>query len=97
MHPLTADVDSGNPGLVDMSISGYAGIAQSGTNWYQDDRQLTWYDQLSYTRGKHAIMAGVSFRKMTIGRSAANTARGVFTYFCLFHYPFGMIGTVTVK
>ncbi|MBS1822842.1 MAG: TonB-dependent receptor [Acidobacteria bacterium] len=77
---FTADVDSGNPGLVDMNISGYQGIAQSGTNWYQDDRQLTWYDQISYTMGKHALMAGVSFRKMTIGRSAANTARGQFVF-----------------
>ena len=79
---FTADVDSGNPGLVDMSLSNgvYQGIAQTGTNWYQDDRQLTWYDQISYTMGKHNLMAGVSFRKMTIGRSAANTARGQFTF-----------------
>jgi hypothetical protein len=77
---FTADVDSGNPGLVDMTITGYQGIAQSGTNWYQDDRQLSLYDQISYTMGKHALMAGVSFRKMTIGRSAANTARGLFTF-----------------
>ncbi len=80
---FTADVDSGNPGLVDMSIggtTGYQGVAQTGTNWYQDDRQLTIYDQISYTMGKHSLMAGVSFRKMTIGRSAANTARGQFTF-----------------
>ena len=77
---FTADVDSGNPGLVDMTLNPYQGIAQTGTNWYQDDRQLTWYDQISYTLGKHALMAGVSFRKLTIGRSAANTARGSFTF-----------------
>ncbi|MEO6922194.1 MAG: TonB-dependent receptor, partial [Bryocella sp.] len=75
-----ADVASGNPGLVDMSITGYQGIGQSGTNWYQDDRQLTFYDQLSYTFGKHSVMVGVSFRKMTTGRSAANTARGQFVF-----------------
>jgi hypothetical protein len=79
---FTADVDSNNPGLVDMMLSSgtYQGIAQTGTNWYQDDRQLTFYDQISYTMGKHALMAGVSFRKMTIGRSAANTARGQFVF-----------------
>lgn len=77
---FTADVDSGNPGLVDMNISGYEGISQSGTNWYQDDRQLTFYDQVSYTFNKHSVMVGVSFRKMTIGRSAANTARGQFNF-----------------
>jgi hypothetical protein len=77
---FTADVDSGNPGLVDMALTGYQGITQDGTNWYQDDRQLTLYDQVSYTLNKHSIMAGVSFRKMTIGRSAANTARGKFIF-----------------
>ena len=77
---FTADVDSGNPGLVDMSISNYQSISQSGTNWYQDDRQLSLYDQISYSLGKHSLMAGISFRKMTIGRSAANTARGQFVF-----------------
>ena len=77
---FTADVVSGNPGLVDMAISGYQGISQDGTNWYQTDRQLTLYDQVSYTFNKHSLMAGISFRKFTIGRSAANTARGAFTF-----------------
>ena len=79
---FTADVDSGNPGLIDMTINSaqYQGIAQTGTNWFQDDRALTLYDQLSYTRNKHAFMAGVSFRKFTIGRSAANNSRGQFIF-----------------
>ena len=77
---FTADVASGNPGLVDMSISGYQGIGQSGTNWFQEDRTLTLYDQISYTLGRHTLAAGVSFRKFTLGRSAANTARGSFTF-----------------
>ena len=77
---FTADVDSGNPGLVDMSISGYQGISQSGTNWFQDDRTLTLYDQISYTLNRHTFAAGVSFRKFTLGRAAANTARGSFTF-----------------
>ncbi len=77
---FTADVDGNNPGLVDMSVSGYQGISMGATNWYQDDRQLTWYDQVSYTLGKHSIMAGVSFRKMSIGRAANNNARGVFNF-----------------
>ena len=77
---FTADVVSGNPGLVDMTITGYQGIAETGTNWYQDDRTLTLYDQVSYTLNKHSLMAGVSFRKFTIGRSAANDARGLFAF-----------------
>ena len=77
---FTADVDSGNPGLVDMSITNYQGIAQTGTNWFQDDRTLTLYDQISYTHNKHTFMAGVSIRKFTLGRSAANLARGQFIF-----------------
>jgi len=80
---FTADVDSGNPGLVDMTITASnnaQGIAQTGSNWFQEDRTLTLYDQVSYTAGKHAFMAGVSFRKFTIGRAAANQARGAFTF-----------------
>ena len=77
---FTADVTSNNPGLVDMSITGYQGIAQSGTNWFQTDRTLSGYDQFSYTHGKHAIMAGISIRKFTIGRYATNTGRGGFTF-----------------
>ena len=77
---FTADVASGNPGLVDMLINNYQGIVQSGTNWFQGDRTLTFYDQLSYTRNKHTFMAGVSIRKFTLGRSAANLARGQFIF-----------------
>ena len=81
---FTADVTSGNPGLVDMSITGAAGstqgISQSGSNWFQTDRTLSGYDQFSYTHNKHAIMAGLSIRKFTIGRAATNTGRGQFTF-----------------
>ena len=63
-----------------MSITGYQGISQSGTNWFQTDRTLSGYDQFSYTRGKHAFMAGLSIRKFTIGRAATNTGRGQFTF-----------------
>jgi hypothetical protein len=77
---FTADVDSGNPGLVDMSITGYQGIGQNGSNWFQEDRTLTLYDQVAYTHNKHAFMGGVSFRKFTIGRNAANLSRGQFTF-----------------
>lgn len=77
---FTADVDSGNPGLVDLAITGYQGIGQTGSNWFQEDRTLTLYDQIAYTHNKHAFMAGVSFRKFTIGRNAANNSRGQFSF-----------------
>jgi hypothetical protein len=78
---FTADVDSGNPGLPTINITNYQATAgEDGSNWYQDDRTLTGYDQLSYTRGKHSLMAGVSIRKLTIGRAAQNGPRGTFNF-----------------
>jgi hypothetical protein len=78
---FTADVAAFNPGLPTINITGYEATAgEDGTNWYQDDRTLTGYDQLSYTRGKHSFMVGVSIRKLTIGRAAVNSARGTFTF-----------------
>ncbi len=78
---FTADVDSGNPGLPTINITNYQATAgEDGSNWYQDDRTLTGYDQLSYTRGKHSLMAGISIRKLTIGRAAQNGPRGTFNF-----------------
>ncbi len=72
--------DLGNPGLPDINITSYQGVGADGTNWYQDDRTLHGYDQISYTRGPHNIMAGADIRKMDIGRAAQNTPRGAFTF-----------------
>ena len=47
-------------------------IGNNGTNWFQDDRSIDAYDQISYTRGAHNIMAGVEFRKLDTGRIATN-------------------------
>ena len=78
---FTADVSANNPGLPTINITNYQATAgEDGSNWYQDDRTLTGYDQLSYTRGKHSFMAGVSIRKLTIGRAAQNGPRGTFNF-----------------
>ncbi len=77
---FTADVTSHNPGLPTINITNYQGVGSDGTNWYQDDRTLTFYDQFSYTHNKHSLMAGVSFRKLTLGRASTNGARGTFTF-----------------
>jgi hypothetical protein len=78
---FTADVDSNNPGLPTINITNYQGTAgEDGTNWLQDDRTLTLYDQLSWTKNKHNITAGVSFRRLSIGRAATNGPRGTFTF-----------------
>ena len=55
-------------------------LGNTTANWYQDDRTIDGYDEVSYTRGRHNIMAGVELRKLTIGREAANDARGIFNF-----------------
>ncbi len=77
---FTADVTDHNPGLPSILVTSYAGLGSDGTNWYQDDRTLHGYDQISYTRGKHNIMAGLELRKMSIGRAAQNAPRGTFNF-----------------
>jgi len=78
---FTADTTSGNPGIPTIAISGgYSGLGAEGTNWFQEDRTLHGYDQISYTFGKHTLMAGVDIRRMTIGRAATNQNRGQFTF-----------------
>jgi hypothetical protein len=75
-----SDTKYGNPGIPTFNIDSYNGLGNSSANWYQDDRTLDGYDQVSYTFGKHNLMAGVELRKLTIGREAANDARGVFDF-----------------
>jgi hypothetical protein len=77
---FTADVVNNNPGLPTVNITSYQGVGSDGTNWFQDDRTLTIYDQISYTHNKHSLMAGVSFRKLTLGRASTSGARGTFTF-----------------
>ncbi len=78
---FTADTTSNNPGLPTVVINGgFTGIGAEGTNWYQDDRALHGYDQISYSRGTHDIMGGADIRRMTIGRAATNQNRGQFTF-----------------
>ena len=77
---FTADTVNGNPGIPTILITNYSGLGAEGTNWFQDDRTLHGYDQVSYTLGKHNMMAGADIRRMTIGRSAGNTPRGQFNF-----------------
>jgi hypothetical protein len=69
-----------NPGIPTINIDSYTGLGNSSANWYQDDRTIDGYDQVSYTFGKHNVMVGAELRKLTIGREAANDARGVFNF-----------------
>lgn len=69
-----------NPGIPSINFDTYHEAGNDASNWYQDDRTIDGYDQVSWTRGKHAIMAGAELRKLTIGRQATNDPRGSFSF-----------------
>jgi hypothetical protein len=76
------DTTQGQPGVPNVQITSAAGmnIGNNGTNWFQDDRALDAYDQVSYTHGRHNIMAGIEFRRLETGRIATNESLGEFTF-----------------
>jgi hypothetical protein len=80
---FNSDTIYGNPGIPSFYVDVLGGsptLGNTSANWYQDDRTIDGYDELSYTFGRHNIMAGAELRKLTIGREAANDARGVFNF-----------------
>jgi hypothetical protein len=77
---FNSDTLYNSPGIPTFNIDSYNGLGNSSANWYQDDRTVDGYDQISYTFGKHTVMAGGELRRLTIGREAANDARGVFNF-----------------
>lgn len=78
------DTTTGNLGIPNVQLSTLPNsgmnIGNNGSNWFQDDRTLDGYDQISYTHGKHNIMAGLELRKLTLGRAATNESLGLFTF-----------------
>lgn len=76
------DTTQGQPGVPNVQISSAGGmnIGNNGTNWFQDDRAIDAYDQVSYSRGKHSIMGGIEFRRLETGRIATNESLGEFTF-----------------
>jgi hypothetical protein len=74
------DTKYGNPGVPVVVINGFQGVGNAGSNWFQDDRTYDLYDQVSYMRGHHRIMAGLEFRRLTLGREASNQPLGQFTF-----------------
>ena len=77
---FAGDTTFGNPGIPASTLTASSTAGNAGTNWFQDDTTWHGYDQVSYTHGKHTIMAGAEFRKLTTGRAAANSPRGVFNF-----------------
>lgn len=78
-----SDTQYANPGIPSFYVDVLGGsptLGNTGANWYQDDRTIDGYDEVSYSLGRHNIMAGAELRKLTIGREAANDARGVFNF-----------------
>ena len=76
------DTTDNMPGIPNVQLSSASGmnIGNNGTNWFQDDRSIDAYEQVSFTRGKHNIMAGVEFRKLDTGRIATNESLGEFVF-----------------
>ena len=77
---FTGDVAYNNPGIPDFNITGFQGVGNGGSNWFQDDTTWQASEQISWNRGAHNIMAGAEFRRFDTGRQAANSARGVFNF-----------------
>ena len=74
-----------NPGIPVITFGAgasgdYQTLGNDGSNWYQDDRTYDFYDELSYTHGRHTIMGGVEFRRLTLGREASNDPLGLFNF-----------------
>ena len=74
------DSTTNNPGLPDFNITGFNGMNESGTNWYQNDSTSQLSEQLSWNHGSHNVMAGLALSRLATGRSAVNSARGGFTF-----------------
>ena len=77
---FTADSSYSNPGLPDFNITGFNGLNNSGTNWYQNDSTNQLSEQISWSHGSHNVMAGFEFSRLGTGRAAVNSARGSFTF-----------------
>ncbi len=77
---FTGDSQYNNPGIPDFNITGFNGLANASSNWYQNDSTAQLSEQISWNHGSHNIMAGAEFRRLATGRAAVNSARGTFTF-----------------
>ena len=69
-----------NPGVPDVSITGFMGIGNGATNWFQTDQTWQCNDVFSTMHGAHNIAAGADLSRMETGRSAVNQPRGQFVF-----------------
>ena len=77
---FTGDSDFNNPGIPDFGITGFNGLSNGSSNWYQNDSTTQLSEQIGWNKGAHNIMAGMEFRRLATGRAAVNSARGTFTF-----------------
>jgi hypothetical protein len=78
--PFGIGKQNNDPGLPDILGGTSFSENESGANWIQDDRTYQLYDQVSWSRGKHTVMAGIDVRRLNIGRAAVNSSRGVLQF-----------------
>jgi len=77
---FNGDTSYVNPGIPDFNVTGFNGLGNGGTNWFQNDSTHQLSEQLSWSKGSHNVMAGFEFRRLATGRAAVNSARGTFTF-----------------
>ncbi len=77
---FNGDSTYNNPGLPDFGITGFNGLNNAATNWYQNDSTTQLSEQMSWNHHSHNIQAGLEFRRLATGRAAVNSARGGFTF-----------------
>ncbi len=61
-------------------MTGFNGLGNAGTDWYQADSTYQLSEQLSWSHGSHNIVAGAEFRRLATSREATNSPRGAFTF-----------------
>jgi len=77
---FNGDTVYNNPGIPDFAITGFNGLGNGSSNWYQNDSTAQLSEQLSWNKGRHNIMAGMEFRRLATGRAAVNSPRGALTF-----------------
>lgn len=75
-----ADTRFSNPGIPNISITNFTGTGNAATNWFQTDTSWQGADSLTYTHGRHTLVAGAELRKLITGRQAVNAALGQFSF-----------------
>jgi hypothetical protein len=77
---FTGDTTFNNPGIPEFNVTGFSGLGNSGSDWYQTDSTYQASEQLSWSHGAHNIMGGAEFRRLATAREATNSPRGQFTF-----------------